>query len=57
MLKVGLVQTRTPATQLAALAHTAPLIRQAAAAGATLVVTPECSNILQRGNDFVRADF
>ncbi len=48
MLKVGLVQTRTPATQSAALAHTAPLIREAAAAGATLVVTPECSNILQR---------
>ena len=48
MLKVGLVQTRTPATQDAALAHTAPLVREAAAAGATLIVTPECSNILQR---------
>jgi predicted amidohydrolase len=48
MLKVGLVQTRTPATQAAALAHTAPLVREAAAGGATLIVTPECSNILQR---------
>jgi predicted amidohydrolase len=48
MLKVGLVQTRTPATQQAALAHTAPLVREAAARGATLIITPECSNILQR---------
>jgi predicted amidohydrolase len=48
MLKVGLVQTRTPATQAAALAHTAPLVREAAAAGAALIVTPECTNILQR---------
>jgi len=48
MLKVGLVQTRTPAAQDAALAHTAPLVREAAAGGATLIVTPECSNILQR---------
>jgi predicted amidohydrolase len=48
MLKVGLVQTRTPATQAAALAHTAPFIREAAGAGAQLIVTPECSNILQR---------
>ena len=48
MLKVALIQTRTPATQAAALAHTAPLIREAAAAGASLIVTPECSNICQR---------
>jgi predicted amidohydrolase len=47
-MKVGLVQTRTPATQAAALAHAAPLIRQAAGEGATLIVTPEGSNILQR---------
>jgi predicted amidohydrolase len=47
-MKIGLVQTRTPATQAAALAHAVPLIRQAAAEGATLIVTPECSNILQR---------
>ncbi len=48
MLKVALVQTRTPATHAGALAHTAPLIREAAAAGAKLVITPECTNILQR---------
>jgi predicted amidohydrolase len=48
MLKVGLVQTRTPAAQEAAFAHTAPLVRQAAAGGASLIVTPECSNIVQR---------
>ncbi len=48
MLRVGLVQTRTPASHAGALAHTEPLIREAASAGATLIVTPECSNILQR---------
>lgn len=47
-LRVGLIQTRTPATQTAALAHVAPLIRQAAAAGAALIMTPEGTNILQR---------
>ena len=30
-LRVGLIQTRTPASQAAALAHVAPLVRQAAA--------------------------
>jgi deaminated glutathione amidase len=48
MLKVGLVQLRTPASQGAALRQAAPLVRQAAGAGATLIVTPEASNILQR---------
>lgn len=47
-LRVGLIQTRTPSTQAAALAHAAPLIRNAAAQGATLIVTPEGSNILQK---------
>ncbi|HZK98796.1 MAG TPA: nitrilase-related carbon-nitrogen hydrolase [Caulobacteraceae bacterium] len=47
-LRVGLVQLRTPASQAAALAHAEPLIRQAAAAGATLVATPEGTNLLQR---------
>jgi predicted amidohydrolase len=47
-LRVALVQTRTPATQVAALAHTEPLVREAAAAGAALIVTPEGTNILQR---------
>lgn len=48
MLRVALIQTRTPATQAAALDHLVPLVRQAAAEGAQLVVTPECSNIVQR---------
>lgn len=47
-LCVALIQTRTPADQSAALAHAAPLIRQAAQAGAQLILTPEGSNLLQR---------
>ncbi len=47
-LRVGLIQTRTPATHAAALAHVAPLVRQAAAQGATFIATPEGTNILQR---------
>ena len=47
-LRVGLIQTRTPATHAAALAHLAPLVREAAAQGATLIATPEGSNILQK---------
>ncbi|MFI4933183.1 MAG: carbon-nitrogen hydrolase family protein [Caulobacterales bacterium] len=47
-LKVGLIQLRTPATQAAALAQTEPLVREAAARGAALIVTPEGTNILQR---------
>jgi predicted amidohydrolase len=48
MLRVALIQTTTPADQTAALAHTAPFIEQAAAAGATFIATPEGSNVLQR---------
>ena len=48
MLRAALIQTRTPATQAAALAETLPLIRRAAEAGAQLIVTPEGSNFLQR---------
>ena len=47
-LRVGLIQTRTPAAHAAALAHVAPLVRQAAAQGATFIATPEGTNILQR---------
>ena len=47
-LKVGLVQTRTPATHAAALAHVAPLVREAIAGGAQFVLTPECTNVLQK---------
>jgi predicted amidohydrolase len=48
IVKAALVQLRTPATQAAALAQAAPLVRQAAAAGAQLIATPEGTNILQR---------
>jgi deaminated glutathione amidase len=47
-LRVGLIQTRTPASHTAALAQLEPLVREAAAAGATFVATPEGSNILQK---------
>ena len=48
MTRVALVQLRTPATHAEALAHAAPLVREAAAAGARLVLTPEGTNLLQR---------
>ena len=47
-LRVGLIQTRTPASHAAALEHLAPLVREAAAQGATFIATPEGSNILQK---------
>ena len=47
-LRVALIQTRTPATQEAALAHAAPLIRQAAKDGAKLILTPEGVNLLEQ---------
>jgi len=43
---VALIQTRTPATPQAALDHVAPLIREAAAGGAKLILTPEATNFL-----------
>jgi len=47
-LSVALIQLRTPATQVAALAQAAPLVRQAAAGGAQFIATPEVTNIVQR---------
>ncbi|WP_340644836.1 carbon-nitrogen hydrolase family protein [Phenylobacterium sp.] len=47
-LRVGLIQTRTPASHAAALEHLTPLVREAAARGATFIATPEASNILQK---------
>jgi predicted amidohydrolase len=47
-LRAALIQTRTPASQEAALAQIEPLIRQAAKDGAQLILTPEGSNLLQR---------
>jgi deaminated glutathione amidase len=50
-MKVGLLQTRTPASHDAALAHVLPLVREAAAGGARLIATPEGTNILQRDRE------
>ena len=50
-MKVGLIQTRTPATQDAALAHVLPLVRGAAAQGALFIATPEGTNILQKDRE------
>jgi predicted amidohydrolase len=50
-LSIALIQTRTPATAEAALAHIAPLIREAAAGGAKLILTPEGSNLLEQRRD------
>lgn len=47
-LRVGLVQTRTPATHAAALEHVVPLVREAAAQGARFILTPEGVNVLQK---------
>lgn len=47
-LRVGLIQTRTPATHAAALDHVAPLVREAIASGARFVLTPECTNVVQK---------
>src|ERR1700744_1773450 len=50
-MKVGLIQTRTPATQAAALDHVLPLVREAAAQGARFIATPEGTNILQKDRE------
>lgn len=43
---VALIQTRTPADPAAAFAHVEPMIREAAAGGAKLILTPEGTNFL-----------
>jgi predicted amidohydrolase len=50
-VRVGLIQTRTPATHAAALAHVAPMVREAAAQGAQFILTPECTNVLQKDRE------
>lgn len=50
-LRVALCQLRTPATHAGALAHVEPLIRRAAGEGATLIVTPESTNVVERRRD------
>jgi len=47
-LSIALIQTRTPASPAAAFDHVAPLIREAAAGGAKLILTPEATNFLIR---------
>lgn len=47
-LPIALIQTRTPASPPAAFAHVEPLIREAAAGGAKLILTPEATNFLIR---------
>jgi predicted amidohydrolase len=47
-MKVALIQTRTPATPQAALAHVLPMVREAAAQGAGFIATPEGTNVLQK---------
>ncbi len=47
-LRVGLIQTRTPASHQAALDHVAPLVREAAGQGARFILTPEGVNVLQK---------
>lgn len=44
---IALIQACTPAEPAAALAHMRPLIVQAATAGAELILTPECSNLVE----------
>lgn len=50
-LDVALIQTRTPATAEAALAHVAPLVREAASSGARFILTPEGTNLLEQRRD------
>ncbi|MDG2523725.1 carbon-nitrogen hydrolase family protein [Caulobacter segnis] len=47
-VRVGLIQTRTPASHVASLAQMEPLVRDAAGQGAQLILTPEGCNILQK---------
>jgi len=47
-LRVALIQTRTPADQAAALAHLEPMVREAAAGGAQLILTPEACNLMEQ---------
>ena len=50
-LTIALIQTRTPASAEAGLKHVEPLIREAAADGAKLILTPEGTNLLEQRRD------
>lgn len=54
-LRVGVVQLCSGVDTRANWGHLAPLVDQAVADGARLVVTPECSNIVQRDGEALRA--
>lgn len=47
-LDIALVQLTTPADQVAALDHAVPLVREAAATGARLILLPECANLMEQ---------
>ncbi|NEX93973.1 carbon-nitrogen hydrolase family protein [Caulobacter sp. 17J65-9] len=51
ILDVALIQLNTPADHAAAWAQVEPLVREAAAGGAKLVLTPEGTNILEQRRD------
>lgn len=50
-LDIALIQTRTPSTATAGLAHVEPMIRKAAHQGARLILTPEGVNLLEQRRD------
>jgi predicted amidohydrolase len=52
ILNLALIQTRTPATPAAALEHARPLILQAAANGAQLILLPECANLMEARKEY-----
>lgn len=49
-LRVGLLQLRTPANQAASAAHLEQQLRQAAGEGARFILTPEFTNLMERGD-------
>ncbi|ESQ92964.1 amidohydrolase [Asticcacaulis sp. AC460] len=51
-LAVALVQLTTPADAQAAQYHAEPLIREAAATGAQLILLPECANLVEQRSEF-----
>ncbi len=52
-MKVALVQTCTPTTLEAARDHVLPLVREAAAAGAGFIATPETTNVMSADRDYL----
>ncbi|MFT3995818.1 MAG: carbon-nitrogen hydrolase family protein [Asticcacaulis sp.] len=50
-LKVALIQLTTPADPARAFEHLKPLYETAVAAGAQLILTPECSNLMEQRKD------